>query len=722
MKGDDNDERSKPLDGKSFLDALRESGKIGGTSDFYDYSPDATLVADNRASNAQQRQLGGPASLQNLFEEPAPPPPPPPSTRLSAPPPAAAGAHQLSPRSTDGHPIPKPFHDRNVSWGTNVEHPASPASYFGPSPTGSAAAAISSPSSHPVQRPSLAKTTTYPNIASVSNTSHRREMSGLTNTETSSNSPYSFRINRKTGLSIDEVSPFEAEVETAILRALDNRSQRRLRSDTGDTSTLLSQVPSSEQVAHEFEVSSMDDPVEDNNGSGGGGANKDDSSRSDPQQVIRPLIAKRQKSRGHSRKESVEQTLFDLTVAMTAVHKRGKSKVQFSHSMPSSPSSNTNNAAAASAEEFAQNVVLLSDTEQQQQQQPGGGGDAESVASASGASRSRWGLIKENLPVLKENNNDSGDDDDDNDEANGGDFEMGLTSSDGSSDNDSSPDAELGNGDHLRNNRNHRKSQLNKSTTDQFKEDWQKWSEFFRPHKGRLFSYCKNVTLYLLVPLIGVAAILFYLAGNVPTGKIDQSLSANGIQVATDGEIIDEKGASASYSLLFSARQIVTLSMALAMQCVIIDVVALQTRFFLRTVGPVITLMIVQSKGWPHIVFWWSIWNFAMNYGKGAFAHHWAFYQDWIDLFNAANPSGSIPTNEWYKRCLVIGVSVSLVVTVKRFLVGLHLGRKQFSHFGEQLAKVMNKMFLLSEVAALGKYLEKTKGSEDKKPMSIPAE
>jgi len=228
--------------------------------------------------------------------------------------------------------------------------------------------------------------------------------------------------------------------------------------------------------------------------------------------------------------------------------------------------------------------------------------------------------------------------------------------------------------------------------------------------------------LYLLVPLIGVAAILFYLAGNVPTGKIDQSLSANGIEVATDGEIIGGKGASASYLLLFSARQIVTLSMALAMQCVIIDVVALQTRFFLRTVGPVITLMIVQSKGWPHIIFWWSIWNFALNYGKGAFAHHWAFYQDWIDLFNATNPSGSITTNVWYRKCLVIGVSVSLVVTVKRFLVGLHLGRKQFSHFGEQLAKVMNKMFLLSEVAALAKYMEKTKGSEEKKPMSIPAE
>lgn len=60
------------------------------------------------------------------------------------------------------------------------------------------------------------------------------------------------------------------------------------------------------------------------------------------------------------------------------------------------------------------------------------------------------------------------------------------------------------------------------------------------------------------------------------------------------------------------------------------------------------------------------------------------------------------------------------MVAIKRFLVGLHLGRKQFMHHGEQLAKVMNKMLVVSEVAALAKYLEKAAGSEHKP--AIPSE
>ena len=262
---------------------------------------------------------------------------------------------------------------------------------------------------------------------------------------------------------------------------------------------------------------------------------------------------------------------------------------------------------------------------------------------------------------------------------------------------------------------NNPKRRKHRRMDDKLKEDWQEWSEFFRPHKGRLYAYIKNVTLYLLIPLIGVAAILFYLADNVPTGKND------GENPVDDDTVVEEKGASASYILLFTARLTITLSLALAIQFLVIDVVALQTRFFLRTVGPVITLLIVQSKGWPHIVFWWVIANFSMNYGDGAFAHHWAFYQNFVDLFNSTNPSGAITYSDWYRRCLVVGISVSIVVTIKRFLIGLYLGRKQFSHYGELLGKVLNKMLLVSEVARLAKFIEKTAKTEDK-PAAMPSE
>lgn len=355
-------------------------------------------------------------------------------------------------------------------------------------------------------------------------------------------------------------------------------------------------------------------------------------------QAIRPLI--RRNVNKHSRQESVEQTLFDLTVAMSALHKRGG---KGGKGQTSSHHANT------TAEEFAQNAVRLSD-QQNNNNNEHSGSDAAANGSVSGSGApasgggsgrppgsSRWGLIRENLPALREENrnesgeslNEHGQNGFEEDEGPKSDVETGDTS--GSSRYSQNNDDGVYNNSGSKNNNNNRygggRKSLLAETNDKFKDDWQKWSEFFRPHRGRLYAYGKNVTLYLLVPLISIAAILFYFAGNVPTGK-------NG-----DGGGAAEQGASASYILFFCARQIITLSMALAMQCVIIDIIALQTRFFLRTVGPVITLLIVQSKGWPHIVFWWTIFNYAMNFGDGGFAHHWLFYQDLIDLFNSTNPS-----------------------------------------------------------------------------------
>lgn len=51
-------------------------------------------------------------------------------------------------------------------------------------------------------------------------------------------------------------------------------------------------------------------------------------------------------------------------------------------------------------------------------------------------------------------------------------------------------------------------------------------------------------------------------------------------------------------------------------------------------------------------------------------------------------------------------VIVSFVTALKRFLVGLYLGRQTFHHFGAQLAKVMNKMVLIAEVATISKRIQ----------------
>jgi hypothetical protein len=104
----------------------------------------------------------------------------------------------------------------------------------------------------------------------------------------------------------------------------------------------------------------------------------------------------------------------------------------------------------------------------------------------------------------------------------------------------------------------------------------------------------------------------------------------------------------------------------------------------------------------------WGLVDFALLYGENGFVHHWGYFQEWVGLFNSKNPSGNVVDSDWNRRILLMMVTISVFTALKRFLVGLYLGRKTFHHFGAQLAKVMNKMVLIAEVSALAKRIQKS--------------
>jgi hypothetical protein len=104
----------------------------------------------------------------------------------------------------------------------------------------------------------------------------------------------------------------------------------------------------------------------------------------------------------------------------------------------------------------------------------------------------------------------------------------------------------------------------------------------------------------------------------------------------------------------------------------------------------------------------WGLLDFALLFGDNAFVRHWGYFQESIGLFNSKNPSGLVVDSDWNQRILLMMVTISLFVALKRFLVGLYLGRQTFHHFGAQLAKVMNKMVLIAEVSALAKRIQKS--------------
>ncbi|KAL3935448.1 MAG: hypothetical protein SGBAC_009032, partial [Bacillariaceae sp.] len=214
------------------------------------------------------------------------------------------------------------------------------------------------------------------------------------------------------------------------------------------------------------------------------------------------------------------------------------------------------------------------------------------------------------------------------------------------------------------------------------------WKSFFRLRLGYIRSYVKNVGL-LLFCLTAIAAILFYFAGN---------------PVAIEGQ------ASISWYLLFCARQIVTLSLALASQAIIIDLLCVGTKLLLRLLGQYVTLLLIMSRGWPFVLFMWSLYNFGMLYGNRTFSKHWGFWMS-IDLVNDSNPSGDVVQSAWNGRVLFIALFFSIATTLKRFFVGLYLGRQTFVHYGPKLAKVMGKILVVSKVAYLAKKIKKSSSS-----------
>jgi len=82
--------------------------------------------------------------------------------------------------------------------------------------------------------------------------------------------------------------------------------------------------------------------------------------------------------------------------------------------------------------------------------------------------------------------------------------------------------------------------------------------------------------------------------------------------------------ASASWWILFVlVRQVITFTMAYVTGLFIVDYLAMRTRMFVRLFGPLVTLVIVQSKGWPITALFWGVYDFILLFGRHDYVKHW---------------------------------------------------------------------------------------------------
>lgn len=173
------------------------------------------------------------------------------------------------------------------------------------------------------------------------------------------------------------------------------------------------------------------------------------------------------------------------------------------------------------------------------------------------------------------------------------------------------------------------------------KSEYHDFEEWVRFSRQGIYDYIKAVLMWSILPSTGVAAILFYLTNNPPCGTREQciaqqlSITNANITNATDtGNSLlalfsknRSDVASISWWLLFlGVRQVLTLSLARATQAWMVDFLALRTRWFVKIFGSRMTLLLVQAKGWPFILFWWGVYDLCFLYGDNPFARHWLYW------------------------------------------------------------------------------------------------
>eukprot|EP00557_Chaetoceros_sp_GSL56_P005248 CAMPEP_0176505866 /NCGR_PEP_ID=MMETSP0200_2-20121128/16732_1 /TAXON_ID=947934 /ORGANISM="Chaetoceros sp., Strain GSL56" /LENGTH=1081 /DNA_ID=CAMNT_0017905467 /DNA_START=263 /DNA_END=3505 /DNA_ORIENTATION=- len=191
---------------------------------------------------------------------------------------------------------------------------------------------------------------------------------------------------------------------------------------------------------------------------------------------------------------------------------------------------------------------------------------------------------------------------------------------------------------------------------------------------------------FVLVPLLVLAFILFYFAGN--PGNF--------------------RGASYSWWCLFAIRLGITLTLARVTEFILIDYIALETNITVRVIGRMLTLMLIQAKGWPILCVFWGIWNFSIVHGADPFANNWLYWASGtLSIFDAEkNPNGGIPSNRTYTVILATIIIIGVVIMVKRLLVSLLLGKKKYVTYGPKMEKIMRKVLLIAEVALLAEEIE----------------
>eukprot|EP00561_Arcocellulus_cornucervis_P003859 CAMPEP_0185807866 /NCGR_PEP_ID=MMETSP1322-20130828/5267_1 /TAXON_ID=265543 /ORGANISM="Minutocellus polymorphus, Strain RCC2270" /LENGTH=1399 /DNA_ID=CAMNT_0028504049 /DNA_START=527 /DNA_END=4726 /DNA_ORIENTATION=+ len=226
-----------------------------------------------------------------------------------------------------------------------------------------------------------------------------------------------------------------------------------------------------------------------------------------------------------------------------------------------------------------------------------------------------------------------------------------------------------------------------------------------------------------------ISAVLFFVAGNPMTGTKNER-NANPLVYASYSWWVNFIG----------ARQLCTLVLSRFTEILMVDVLTLRTRTVLKIFGPFVSLLVIQARGWPYIVTFWAVWNFAFLQGKHSLAKHWLFYLGpkffdfeaatdgftnttrgvgWFGECNYdltgntqnitspdCNPAGTVTQSDIYFRILVAMLVLGCAVAIKRVALALYQGKQTTAQYGWKLERLIKRMLFVTEIAHLAAEIE----------------
>jgi hypothetical protein len=154
-----------------------------------------------------------------------------------------------------------------------------------------------------------------------------------------------------------------------------------------------------------------------------------------------------------------------------------------------------------------------------------------------------------------------------------------------------------------------------------------------------------------------------------------------------------------------AGRQLVVLELSRLTQYIVIDKITLSTRIVAKILGPLVTILCIQSKGWPFVVAGWGSWDLLLLHGNNDFQQHWLYWSG-LAIYSKGNSGSYILESDGYLRILLAMVVAGVATAIKRTAVTIYFGKRNFEDYKPKLELILNDIILISEVAELAEEAE----------------